>query len=150
MMSWKKPSIWGTLAVLAIAISYLGGAIHETVEHGGSGGFSPLEVGILVTFAVVGVAVVMLGKFHRLTPDQPTKAWDWILGVSIVIAVVAAGVGKLVLERMVFHRPMGLTTAFEISSSFVTGSIFAGWAISRFRKARAVDRTPEPSPTGDL
>jgi len=145
-MSWKKPSIWGTLAVLAIAVSYLGGAIHATVKHGLNGGFSPLEAGILVTFAVVGAALVMGGMFQRFTPGQPTKASDWILVVSIAIAVVAASVGKLVLERMVFHKPLGLTNAFDISSSFVTGSVFLGWAISRFRKARAVDRTPEPSP----
>ena len=146
-MSWRKPSVWGTLAVLAIAISYLGGAIRETVEHGRGGGFSPLEAGILVTFAVVGVAVVMVGMFHRLTPDQPTKAWDWILGVSIVIVMVTANfAGKVVLERMVFHKSLGLTGAFDISSSFITGSVFLGWAISRFRKARAVDRTPEPGP----
>jgi hypothetical protein len=144
MMNGKKPSPWGTGLVFLLAALTLIDPIRGTVEHGRTGGFSHIELGILAALALCGVALIIFALLEDPSSNRPTKWWEYVL---IAIVATAGFFANQVLVQRILRGEVRSLQLLGDSWAYVWGSAFLGWGISRFRKARAMDHSSGPDPT---
>jgi hypothetical protein len=137
-MNGRKPSLWGTGLILVLAGTFLVPGISGVVSHARTQGFSQLELGIVIVLALSGAAMIMLGLLERRpSADRPTRWWEVTL---LVIACLAVAGGREVFVRTILSGETRTVDLLDDSWSFFNGGIGIYWAISRLRKARAIDR----------
>jgi hypothetical protein len=142
-MHGKKPSRLGTGLIFVLGAISVVDAIGGVVGHGRTYGFSQLELGIVIALALCGVALIMFGLLERQGWDNHLPWWGIAL---IVIAAIAVFAARDVLVHRFFRDDVRLVSLLGRSWDFIGGGAFLGWAISRFRKARAIDRGSWPDP----
>jgi hypothetical protein len=140
-MNGKKPFAGGTVLLVVLGAFSVVDAIGGVVGHGRTYGFSQLELGMVIALALCGVALIMFGLVAKLEWDDHLPWWGYALMVIVVIAVLAA---RDVLLPRFFRDDVRLVGLLGTSWDFLGGGALLGWAISRLRKARAIDRGSEP------
>jgi hypothetical protein len=142
-MNGKKPSRLGTGLILVLGAISAVDAIGGVAGHGRTFGFSQLELGLVIALALCSVALIILGLIERPGWDDHLPWWGVALIVIAAIAVFA--VGDL-LEHRFFRDDPRVASLMGTSRDFLGGGALLGWAISRLRKARAIDRGSGPDP----